>query len=172
MSEKEEELNNLADLLKLPPKIMTGLAIASGIILFSSDSIINMLYMGEFKNQYGFAIGVTFVVSISILACYLTVIIFKYLYSIYSDKKFSKNMDKFMEKLGHEEKNIIREMMNSPSYTLRLPMQNGVVINLKYYGLIQPAGAQHAVNMQNPIIPYFLQRWVIDRVNENPSLLD
>ena len=59
---------NLADFLKLPTKIMFALALASGMVLFLPDNIVAKMYMVDFRNKYGFAIGLLFLTSFSILA--------------------------------------------------------------------------------------------------------
>ena len=58
---------NLADFFKLPTKIMFAIALASGLILFLPDSIVTKMYMVDFRNKYGFAIGLLFLISFSFL---------------------------------------------------------------------------------------------------------
>ena len=55
------------DFLKLPPTILGALAIASGLLLYLPDDVIKRLYMESFRSNYGFIIGIIFVISISIL---------------------------------------------------------------------------------------------------------
>ena len=57
-------MKDFVNLLKLPPKILAGLAIASGLLLFLPDKIISKLYMDSLKSKYGFLIGVIFIVTI------------------------------------------------------------------------------------------------------------
>ena len=69
---------NLADFFKLPTKIMFALALASGMILFLPENIVSKMYMVDFRNKYGFAIGLLFLISFSILI--VTVVIGGYKY--------------------------------------------------------------------------------------------
>ncbi|MGL5379745.1 super-infection exclusion protein B [Clostridium sp.] len=51
---------NFMEFLKLPTKIMLALGLASGVILFLPDTIVEKMYMIEFRDKYGFVIGVIF----------------------------------------------------------------------------------------------------------------
>ena len=79
---------NLADFFKLPTKIMFAIAIASGLILFLPDSIVTKMYMVDFRNKYGFAIGLVFLISFSILIVTVLVSVYKYFSHLYFMKKF------------------------------------------------------------------------------------
>lgn len=70
-------MKNIVDFLKLPPRILGALSVASGLLLFLPNAIIEKLYMTSFRDKYGFAIGIVFVVSTSILVVFLVVIIAK-----------------------------------------------------------------------------------------------
>lgn len=65
-------MKNIVDFLKLPPRILGALSVASGLLLFLPNAIIEKLYMTSFRDKYGFAIGIVFVVSTSILVGILT----------------------------------------------------------------------------------------------------
>ena len=55
------------EILKLPPSILSALMIVSGLILILPEDVIKKLYMYEFRNNYGFAISIIFLVSLAIL---------------------------------------------------------------------------------------------------------
>lgn len=164
-------MKNYVDLLKLPPRILAGLATASGLLIFLPDNIISRLYMSELKTEYGFIIGVVFILSISILSCYGIIKVSKSIIKVYNNRKFLRLRKEFMKKLNYEDKRLLREMMNQPNKTLDLPMNNGTVIKLSHYKVITPAGTSHLVNPLDMRIPYFIQPWVVDEINENPHLL-
>lgn len=79
---------NLADFFKLPTKIMFALALASGMVLFLPVNIVAKMYMVDFRNKYGFAIGLLFLISFSILVVTVFVGVYKY----FSNKYFMKNL--------------------------------------------------------------------------------
>lgn len=164
-------MKDFASLLKLPPKILAGLAIASGLLIFLPSNVISRLYMDSLKLNYGFVIGAVFIVSISILSCYTFITVGKSVLRKYNNKQFIRHRKMFLEKLDYEDKVLIKEMMNQISKTLELPMKHGTVIKLSYYNVITPAGSTHMVNPLDMRITYFLQPWVIAEVTANPDLL-
>ena len=142
-------MKNIVDFLKLPPRILGALSVASGLLLFLPNVIIEKLYMTSFRDKYGFAIGIVFVVSTSILVVFLVVIIAK----------------KIKDKVE-----LIRYLLNEPTHTAMLPMHDGVVLELQHFYVIFPAGSTHVVNMADPQINYFLQPWVIEEIDGDPEL--
>ena len=81
------------DFLKLPPTILGALAIASGLLLYLPDEIINKLYMESFRNNFGFILGIIFIVSISILSILLINYIYKYIKKAVL-KRYTSNKDR------------------------------------------------------------------------------
>ena len=49
-------------------------------------------------------------------------------------------------------------------------MNNGLVIELQHLQILTPAGQTHLVSMLDPQINYFLQPWVIKKINSNEEL--
>lgn len=165
-------MKDFVNLLKLPPKILAGLAIASGLLLFLPDKIISKLYMDSLKSKYGFLIGVIFIVTISILTCYTLIVVGKAILHTYNNKRLIKYRKAFLKKLDYEDKILIREMMEQPGKTLELPVNHGTVIKLAYYNVITPTGSSHLVDPFDMRIIYFLQPWVIQEITANPDLLN
>lgn len=60
---------NIKDLENIPPRILLAITLASNFIIFLPEEIIQMLYMINFKERYGFIIGPVFLLSSSILLC-------------------------------------------------------------------------------------------------------
>jgi hypothetical protein len=146
-------MKDFVSLLKLPPKILAGLAIASGLLIFLPDNIISRLYMDSFKSNYGFVIGVVFIVSISILSTYTFITIGKSVLKKHNNKKLIKHRKVFLKKLDYEDKILIKEMMNQTSKTLELPTKNGTVIKRLFailcgnITLIEKPGDYHLVSL-------------------------
>lgn len=65
--------------------------------------------MTDSKKEYGFIIGTTFVISISILICYLSIKVFKQIHDKFNSKKLAKNKLKFMLKLKNEDKVLLEK---------------------------------------------------------------
>ena len=75
-----------------------------------------------------------------------------------------------MYKRQPEQVTIIREFLREPTHTLPLPMNNGLVIELQHLQILTPAGQTHLVSMLDPQINYFLQPWVIKKINSDEEL--
>ena len=163
-------MKNFIDFLKLPPRILGALTIASGLLLFFPDAVLTKLYMIDFRNKYGFALGITFVVSASILLVIFAVKITKSIIEKRDSKKIIEAQTKFLKRLKGDKVEFIREMIQEPTHTAMLPMHDGLVIEMNHYHVISPAGQTHMVNMIDPEINYFLQPWVIERIDEDEEL--
>ena len=159
-------MKNIVDFLKLPPRILGALSVASGLLLFLPNVIIEKLYMTSFRDKYGFAIGIVFVVSTSILVVFLVVIIAKKIKDKYYNKRLKKARVAYLKRIDGNKV----DLLNEPTHTAMLPMHDGVVLELQHFYVILPAGSTHAVNMADPQINYFLQPWVIEEIDGDPEL--
>ena len=158
------------DFLKLPTYILGALAIASGILLFAPDSVIQLLYMTEFKANFGFTLGIVFITSVSILAVLLIKLVYGGISEKHNLKKLKEAQTKFLMKVDSEKVDLIYAFIQQPTHTMMLPMNDGLVIELQHYNVISPAGHTHLVSMLDPQITFFLQPWVLERIKENEEL--
>ncbi len=71
--------------------------------------------------------GLIFIVKISILICYILIVIGKVILHTYNNKRLIKYRKAFLKKLDYEDKILIREMMEQPGKTLELPVNHGTV---------------------------------------------
>ena len=165
-----EIVKNFIDFIKLPAYLLCALAVASGILLFLPDGMIQKLYMTEFRDEYGFTIGILFVVSISILSALLVRKIYTVINDIRINKKVIENQRKYLLKVSNEKVSLICEFLRQPTHTLTLPINDGLVIELQNFYVISPAGQTHLVSMPNPKIKYFLQPWVLERIDADEEL--
>ena len=118
---------NLADFFKLPTKIMFAIALASGMILFLPDKIVSKMYMVDFRNNYGFAIGLLFLISFSILVVTLLVGCYNYFHDKYSLKKFKATAKERLQKLDDYQKAIVYDLYIEDSHTDELPLHDGAI---------------------------------------------
>lgn len=163
-------MKDFLDFIKLPSHLLGALAIASGILLFAPNKVIQLLYMTNFRNTYGFIIGIVFITSVSILLILVIKRIYKHINNECQAKKLKESQEKYLKDLDYEKTSLIISFLREPTHTISLPMQDGRVIELQYYNVITPAGSTHLVSMPNPQIIYFLQPWVKARINENSEL--
>lgn len=161
----------LIELLKLPPVILAAITLASGIVLFLPDKLVAKFYMTDFRNQYGFAISITFLVSLSILICYLIVAIVKLIKADIKKKKIVQKQENIARNLDEYEKEIMREFMRSGDRTLWLPMNTGIVRTLQHKMLIAPAGSNHIVDISFKI-PFLIQPWAHEFFSKYPECIE
>ena len=163
-------MKDFIDFLKLPPNILGALSIASGALLLLPDKLAKNLYMTEFRGKYGFAIGIVFVVSTAILIVLLTSKTYHYFHEKSLSKKLVKVQTKYLKRKTSQQVAVIQQFINEPTHTLQLPYNNGLVIELQHLKIITPAGQTHLVDMSDPRIQYFLQPWVIQRIDNDEEL--
>lgn len=164
---------NIMDFFKLPTKIMVAIALATGMILFLPDPLISKMYMDGFRNEYGFIIGATFVVSVSILTIGIIISIYNYFYQIHTQKKIKENSGKLIASLDDYKKTIVYLLYNEDNHTHELPLNDGAVVFLENMMVIGKATNQYFVDdITNPMFPYLLQPWVIEKLQNDEELLD
>ncbi|GAE48415.1 super-infection exclusion protein B [Mesobacillus boroniphilus] len=98
---------DIKELLTLPPKILAALAVGTGLILFLPNDIIDKLYLVLFKEKFGFVLGITFTVSVSILLMSAIVFIINSILSSWLSKKRIQQYKQNLFKLNMYEKSII-----------------------------------------------------------------
>lgn len=170
-----DALKTIPELLKLPIKIIVALCIASGLILLLPNNLIEKLYMLSFRENYGFIIGIVFIVSLSITVCYILFYLVPKIWERLTRKskneKLKKGQRKFLSSLNNNELEIIKLLIKEEDNTLKLPMNRGIVKKLEHYFVISPAGTNFAIDLEEPIIPYFLQPWVFEYFDKNGNII-
>lgn len=163
---------NLADFFKLPTKIMFALALASGLVLFLPDSIVTKMYMVDFRNKYGFVIGLLFLISFSILVVTVFIGIYKYFSHLYFMKKFRATAKERLQRLDNYQKAIVYGLYMEDNHTGELPLHDGAVKLLKQNIIITETTNQYAVSdLNNAVFPYMLHPWVIEELQKDSELL-
>lgn len=163
---------NVADIFKLPVKIFAAIAIGTAIILFLPDSVIQKLYLTTFRNSFGFAIGIAFVISVSIVGVTVVIAIYQAISRKLLFSKSKKSREKCLNHLDSYQKTIVYSLYEEMNHTDELPIHDGSVIWLEQNMIIGKAASQHFIeNPLNPEFPYMLQPWVVTYLNEHKDLL-
>lgn len=162
---------NIADFFKLPNKIMGALSLASGMILFLPNSLVEKMYMADFRDKYGFIIGLVFITAFSILIISLLLSIIKYYRDKYYKKKFEESAKPRLQALDRYQKAIIYGLFIEDNHTDELPLHDGAVNFLEHGMMIGKATNHYAVSdLNNAVFPYMLQPWVIQKLQEDNEL--
>ncbi len=164
---------NLADILKLPIKILASIALGTGLILFLPNDIIDKLFLKSFRKSFGFIIGIVFIISISIVSVSIVIAIFQVVSKKIIFSKTKKSRERCLNNLDVYQKTIVYDLYSKLNHTDELPLNDGAVKWLEQNMIIGKATNQHFIeNLLNPAFPYLLQPWVINYLNEHTELVE
>ncbi len=160
----------LLDFVKLPAHILGALALASGFLLIVSDDVIQTLRMGAFMSQYGFWVGVVFLVSVAILLLLPIKSLGGFVCRLFKEYVEKKKYVKLLNGLEENEVELINRFLKEPTNTLELSMNNGIVSGLYNQNVISLTGLSQVTSAICPMAKYFLQPWVRNLIKENKQL--
>ncbi len=166
-------MKEFLNFLKLPPNILAAISLATGIILFVPEKILNKLYMSDFRNEYGFIISIVFLTSISLLFIFLISKAYKKLKKHVSDKKLEEGRIKYLLNAEKAKVKRIKNLIKAETHTLSFPMNDGLTKEFEYFGIIAQAGNTQPIEFgynDEMYIKYFLQPWVINLISKNEEL--
>ena len=103
-------MKDFIDFLKLPPNILGALSIASGTLLLLPQKLAQKFYIINFREKYGFTIGIVFVISTALLIVLLLSKIFHFFYDKYASKKLGTAQIKYLKNMTPEQVTFIREV--------------------------------------------------------------
>lgn len=159
---------NLKEVFSLPFRIYFSVLVGLGLLLFLPSEIIGKLYLDEFLNKYGIYVGFAFIILFSIVVFSIIGKIFILIKNKYSNYKFNRNKDKFLEGLNPNEKAILYLFYKSETNTLYLPYNDGMIAKLRSFLIIAPTTNTIVTsNLSNPRFPFLMQPWVYDYIDKN-----
>ncbi|MGG1689411.1 superinfection exclusion B family protein [Heyndrickxia ginsengihumi] len=163
---------NISEILTLPATIMAALSLASGMLLFLPQFLLDQMFMLDFREKYGFIIGIVFIVSVCILVVNLIYQTAKSISNAKAKRNFYANAEKRLHKLNNYQKTIIYALYQEDNRTLPLPLHDGAVLELEQNYMIGKATSRYMVSdLNTALFPYLLQPWVSDELNNKPNLL-
>ena len=156
-------IESLVAFITAPIKLYITIFIGTGIILFFPDSFIREIGLNNIKQEYLTLIGAGFILTIILLGIDITEKIYKCISEFICKLRFKKQSKKILYDLDFDAKVIVWLIYNSPNKTIKLPIQNGLIVLLESKLIISKTTNQCLVNMNNPKMPYTLNPWVTDR---------
>ena len=171
-----EALSGLLNTVKqTSPAVFLGLAIASGILLFSGNDTLTTLGLLEFKTSNVQFIGASFILSISIMSSHCLFAVFgliKALFKDYQKKQKRKALldakRKTLEKLTPDEKAYLAPYILQQESSQYFSLEDGVAGELIAKGIL------HQTSTLGDVIDgfaYSIQPWVREHLKNNPELL-
>lgn len=162
---------DIVNFLKLPVKIMFAIALASGLILFLPNYIIQKMYMVQFRDKYGFTIGIVFCISLSITLVSSAALIYDFCVDEYYKKMFIKKAPDRLKKITSYQQAILYGLFMVDNHTELLPYNDGAVRILEHGGyIIRISDTTITCDLNSIEFPYTLQPWVIDELSQNREL--
>lgn len=122
---------NIPDWLKIPLKILIPtIFIASGSLVLLPKDILAQLYLLDWCDKYGFYIGLSFLISTSLIAIYILYYFKVALYFLW-DKFFAKRqMINQIMKMNAVEQSVIFTLYHSDSYTEKFDFNQPIIKGL------------------------------------------
>lgn len=151
-------IKKILNWIKIPLKVLLpSLAIFSGFLLLISDNFAEKLYLKEFRKLNGFAFGLIFVITITLIVVYCILFTLKPIlqkYKAYIEKKKLVKKFKFMDNVY---KQTLYKMYRHPTRSITMEMSNAIAAYLEDINAVGRSNiARYGYYMD-----YYLQPWVI-----------
>ena len=162
-----EWLSKAFDALKLSPKYLVPISVATGFLLFATTNVLNKLGLNELKTKYTPWIGGIFLVSTTLLLSHAVIAALSWMKNKIKRSLAIRNSRKRLHSLILGEKEILRGFILGQTKTQYLDLENGVVRGLELDIIIYKASNIGQINTW----AYNIQSWAWDYLNEHPALL-
>ena len=162
------DLSKILEGIKLSPKYLLPIALASGFLLFGPPNYIAVLGLDAFVFSYRTWIGLILLLSSTLLLSHLLYGSWHWVSRQLQDLRFKSSGRKRLANLTREEKETLREFILKQTRTQRLDFTSGVVTGLEHDKIIyQAAGVGSVMGFD-----YNIQPWAWDYLNKNKRLLE
>ena len=162
-------LDKIPKWIQIPLKVLLpALCIFSGFIMFASDGLIDKLYLKEFRQETGFAIGLIFVITLSLILVYLIFYATKPVIGKLKNKRLICNVKKQIRKLHGVEKLVLYGLYNEYNHAYSFPMNDPTVNLLFARGFLFTYNQQADVYTYDTEIGmiYTLQPIIVDSITK------
>lgn len=137
-------LEKIPNWIRIPLKILLpALCLFSGFLLIASDSVVDKLYLKTFREQNGFAFGLIFTITLSLIIVYILFFALKPLYKKFRRYLAMRNYTNQIIGFQSAEAIIIYGLYNEPSHAYSFPMEDPTINLLSKKGFVftynQPA---------------------------------
>ena len=165
-------MKDFIQLLKLPPSILTAIAMSTGLILFLPVDILKRLGLDNIPEEWRIILGLALIISSSLLVVYFIIKIVKYISSKYYNMRFRVLFPKLMNGLRTEELAVVALLYRSPNYTSRLSYTDGVTIRLKSKNIIQLTSSKNLAYGDDLLIPFTITPVAQNYIDKHSELIE
>lgn len=163
------DVSKLLGLIKIPTKYYFGISFITGILLFSSENILNKLGVLAFVTDNRIWIGVIFLVTLAFWVTDFIIHIYKKISKSINIKKKEKVRKERLHNLTQDEKSILSGYIDNNIRSQKLDSFDGTVRELEYYKIIYRASN---VGRALEGFSYNIQPWAWDYLHKHPELLE
>ena len=146
-------LAKIPNWVKIPLKILLpALCIFSGFLLLIDDNLATKLYLKEFRQESGFAFGIIFLVTLSLILCYVIM----FCIDKYKVVLTRKSLIKKFKNLQQIYKSALYEMYKTPTHSMKMELSNAIA---SYLINIHAIGSGR-ISEVGYVFDFYLQPWV------------
>lgn len=157
-------IKNIFDLNRLPARIVFVIWVTAFILVFASDSFLDMLSLKDFKIAYKKFIGISFLISTGLLV----VMIFTWGSSkinlSLSKKKWNRKLNDLISSIDMHEKAVLREFYIQGKSTLKLPYEDSTVSGLVHKGILLQVGEIGSMSMVGMILSFKINEKAMEHI--------
>jgi len=157
------------DWIKLSPRYLAAIAVATSILLFSPVEVLRQIGLEVAINEYRLWIGILWLSSVSLLLAHLFAPLLSLALDRWTDRRWIKFGKRYLSSLTAEEKQILNGYIGPGVRTQKLNIQDGNVRALEQEKLIYRASNLGDLYTG---FSFNIQPWVWEYLNENRGLLE
>jgi len=148
--------------------IMLIISFVTALLMFLPDAVLQKLFLLELRNRIGTYIGIIFLVSVCISVYLFVSSIIRN--KIITNELSGKKARIKLSTLTQEEKRILLYMYNNRTETFMFPCTNSAILHL--YNLLMISYASNLGQFVGSVqfMPFFLQQWTINAIDNNFDL--
>lgn len=160
---------NLLEFLKLTPRYLVSLGIATSFLLFSPKNVLQYLRIYNFTQDYRQWISILLILSVALLAVSIAIEAMQVIKHWWNKKKFYNRMSKRLNNLTEDEKQILRYYIANQTKSNVLKFDDGIV-----QGLVAKDIIRRASSLGNLLegFPYNISEFAWEYLNEDPWILE
>ena len=160
--------DKVLDWIKLSPKYLFPVSLATGFLLFAKSEYLAALGLTELRSKYLPWIGGVFLLSTALFLSHVVTAFFSWLrekINLYFVVRYGR---KKLHNLTNDERRILRDYIGRGTKTQNLSVEDGVVSELESENIIyQSSNIGRLVSG----FAYNIQPWAWEYLNKNPELL-
>jgi hypothetical protein len=160
-------INKLIDSIKLSPKYLLPISIATGFIIFAKAEWLQSLGLNDLKARYLPWIGGIFLLSTALSLSHIIIGFYSWSRKRFRMWRAIKNGKVRLHNLTEDERDILKHYVGNGTKTQYLDIQSGVVSEIENNFIIyRSSNIGHLQEWS-----YNIQPWAWDYLNKHPDLL-